>query len=290
MAIVVTGASGALGHLIVGRLIARGVSGDGILATGRDRHRLSRAGALGARTVVSSYDEPQSLDAVLSRGDTLLLVSGNEVGKRVPQHQNVVEAAVRAGVARIVYTSVAHADVSTLPMAPEHLDTEQAITASGIPFTILRNNWYTENEASLLPDIERTNELLTGWNEGRIASASRIDYAEGAAAVLTGDTHENAIYELSGDTAWDGIRLAQAFTEILGRTILYHHRTSDEQEVDLISHGVSAGGIQGRISLDTAIARGDLADANPELSRLIGRPTTPLLDGLKAALQHPAAN
>ncbi|WP_375400521.1 SDR family oxidoreductase [uncultured Amnibacterium sp.] len=290
MAIVVTGASGVLGRMIVDRLIARGVSGDDILATGRDRHRLSSAGALGARTVIGTYDEPESLDPLLGSGDTLMFISSSEVGKRHQQHQNVVEAAKRAGVGRIVYTSAPHVDASTLPMAPEHWDTENMITASGIPFTILRNNWYTENEASLLPGVERTNELLTGWNEGRIASASRIDYAEGAAAVLTGDGHENAIYEFSGDTAWDGIELAQAFTAILGRTILYHHRTSDEQEVDLLAQQVPPERIQARIAIDTAIARGDLADANPTLSRLIGRPTTPLLEGLKAALEHPAAS
>ena len=290
MAIVVTGASGQLGRMIVERLTARGVSGHDILATGRDRHRLSAAGALGARTVISSYDDPQSFDGVLGDGDTLMLVSGSEVGRRHQQHQNVVEAAKRAGVGRIVYTSAPHVQDSTLPMAPEHWDTENMITTSGIPFTILRNNWYTENEASLLPEVERTNELLTGWSEGRIASASRIDYAEGAAAVLTSDAHENAIYELAGDTAWDGALLAQAFTAILGRTILYHHRTSDEQQVDLQTQDVPAERIRARIEIDTSIARGDLADANPELSRLIGRPTTPLLEGLRASLEHPTAS
>lgn len=286
MAIVVTGASGLLGRMIVDRLIARGVSGDDIVATGRDRHRLAAAGALGARTVVSAYDEPESLDALLGEGDKLMFVSGSEVGRRHQQHQNVVEAAVRARVRRIVYTSAPHLDTTTLPIAPEHVVTERLITSSGIPFTILRNNWYTENEASLLPGVERSNELLTGWNEGRIASASRIDYAEGAAAVLTSDAHENAVHELSGDTAWDGVELAQAFTAILGRTILYHHRTSDEQEVDLQSQGVPAEGIRMVVAIDTAIARGDLADASPQLSRLIGRPTTPLLDGLRAALDR----
>lgn len=289
MAIVVTGASGPLGRLIVDRLIARGVPGDDIVATGRDRHRLSAAGALGARTVVSAYDEPESLDALLGDGDTLMFVSGSEVGRRHRQHQNVVEAAVRAGVRRIVYTSAPHADTTTLPIAPEHVATEALITASGIPFTMLRNNWYTENELALLPAVEHTNELLTGWNEGRIASASRVDYAEGAAAVLSSDAHQNAVYELSGDTAWDGIQLAQAFTTILGRTILFHHRTSDEQQVDLTTQGVPAEGIRIVIGIDTAIARGDLADANPELSRLIGRPTTPLLDGLRAALDQSTA-
>lgn len=289
MAIVVTGASGQLGRMIVERLIARGVPGRDVLATGRNLHRLSGAGALGARTVASSYDDPDSLTPVLRQGDTLMLVSGSEVGRRQQQHRAVVKAAERAAVARIVYTSAPHADTSTLPMAPEHQDTEDVITASGIPFTILRNNWYTENEVPLLADAERTNELLTGWSEGRIASASRIDYAEGAAAVLTSEGHHNAVYELAGGTAWDGIELAQAFTAILGRTILYHHRTSDEQAVDLQDRGVPPEGVEARISIDTAIARGELADANPELSRLIGRPTTPLLEGLRTALAHPAA-
>jgi NAD(P)H dehydrogenase (quinone) len=164
MSYVVTGATGHLGRLVVSALLARGAAASDIVATGR---KLDSLADLGVSTAVLDYNDPATVTAAIKPGDVLLLVSGSEVGKRVPQHVGVIEAAKAAGVSRIVYTSAPAATTSALVLAPEHKATEEALVASGVPFTILRNGWYTENYAAQLAEGRDTGSISLSVGDGR---------------------------------------------------------------------------------------------------------------------------
>lgn len=283
MSIVVTGATGSLGRLIVDHLIARGVDPAQIVAAGRTGSKLADLTSAGVRTAVIDYSVPSTLDAAFDGADTLMLVSGSEVGQRVAQHGNAIAAAQAAGISRIVYTSAPRADTSELILAPEHKATEELIRASGIPFTILRNGWYTENYVGALAQAKETGVFLSSTGEGRIASASRADYAEAAAVVLTTDGHDGAIYELSGDVAWTGDDLAVALAAVTGRDVVHSSVDPDSHAEILRGAGLDEGTVGFVVALDGNTREGLLAETTGDLSRLIGRPTTPLIDGLTAA-------
>lgn len=280
MTIVVTGATGHLGRLTVDALLDRGVPAADIRALGRSAERLTPLAARGVQTAVIDFGKPETLDAAFAGADALLLVSGSEVGQRIPQHRNAIDAAVRAGVGRIVYTSAPHADDTDLVLAPEHAETEKLLAASGLPVTVLRNNWYTENYTGQLDVASATGELVGSAATGRVASASRKDYAEAAAVVLTTDGHDGAVYELAGDVAWTFDDLAAAIGELLGRPVAYRSVTPEEHGAALREAGLDEGTAGFVVALDGNIRDGALADATGTLSELIGRPTTPLAAGL----------
>jgi NAD(P)H dehydrogenase (quinone) len=282
MTIVVTGATGHFGRLAVEALLARGVAPDQIVATGRRTDAVADLAARGVHVRAADYDDLASLDAALRGAEGLLLVSGSEVGKRVEQHRNVVDAAARAGVKHLVYTSASHADIAPLPVNPDHKATEELIAASGVPATILRNNWYSENYLPDLATARETGEVASATGPGRIASAPRADYAQGAAAVLTQKGHEGKIYELGGDTAWDYEELAATIAELIGGPVVRRDLTPDERHAELIAAGLPEGGADFVIAVDTAIAHGALAEITGDLSRLLERPTVPLKETLAA--------
>jgi NAD(P)H dehydrogenase (quinone) len=284
MSIVVTGASGHLGRLIVTALLEAGANPAEVVAGARRPEVLGDLTALGVATAEVDYQRPETMDAAFAGADTVMLVSSSEVGQRLPQHQAVIEAAVRAGVARIVYTSAPHADTSDLVVVPEHRATEELLRASGLAWTILRNNWYTENYLGSVPGAQATGELLGAAGDGRVASATRADYAAAAAVVLLGSGHENRVYELSGDRAWDYPELAAAIGEVIGREVVYRDLSAEDYLAALVSAGVPEGGAQFAVAADLGIRAGLLADATADLRTLIGRPTTPLVDALRSAL------
>jgi NAD(P)H dehydrogenase (quinone) len=280
MTIVVTGATGHLGRLTVDALLDRGVPAADIRALGRSAERLAPLAARGVQTAVIDFEKPETLDAAFAGADALLLVSGSEVGQRIPQHRNAIDAAVRAGVGRLVYTSAPHADDTDLVLAPEHAETERLLADSGLPVTVLRNNWYTENYTGQVDIAAATGELVGSAASGRVASASRKDYAEAAAVVLTTDGHDGAVYELAGDVAWTFDDLATAIGELLGRPVAYRSVTPEEHGAALREAGLDEGTAGFVVALDGNIRDGALADAPGTLSELIGRPTTPLAAGL----------
>ncbi|WP_445997028.1 SDR family oxidoreductase [Okibacterium fritillariae] len=284
MTIVVTGATGHLGKSIVEHLVARGVAPADIVAGGRSTEKLQALADSGVRTAVIDYTRPDTLTEALTDADTLILVSGSEVGQRVEQHRNAIDAAVAAGVKHLVYTSAPKADTSELVLAPEHKATEELIRASGIPATILRNGWYTENYVGALQQADATGVLLTSAGDGLVSSASRTDYAEAAAVVVAEDGHAGSVYELSGDVAWNQQQLADTFAEILGKPVELKSVSSEEHLAILKDAGLDEGTAGFVVALDANTRDGLLGETSGDLSRLIGHPTTPLIDGLRAAL------
>lgn len=281
MTILVTGATGNLGRLIIAALIERGADPQSIVAGARDT---AKGADLGVPVVHLDYTDPASVAAAVAGVDTVVLVSGSEVGQRVAQHRAVIDAAKAAGVSKLVYTSAPKATTSDLVLAPEHKATEELIAASGLPAVILRNNWYTENYAADLTRAAETGVLAAGTGDGRVASASRKDFADAAAVVALEDGHLGKVYELGGDVAWTYRDLAAAFSEITGREVSYVPVAFDEQVAALVEAGLDEGTAGFVAALDAGIKDGALAHTDGTLSRLIGRPTTPLVDGLRAAV------
>ena len=284
MTLLITGASGHLGQLVIDQLLAKGISPMDIVAGIRTPQKATGLPEKGVRVVRLDYDDPASVTHAMQGADRVLLISGSEVGHRIPQHQAVIDAAVDAGVSLLAYTSVTKADTTSIPLAPEHLATENAITASGLPAVILRNNWYTEN---LLPALEQAREsgvLTASVGSGRIPAASRMDYADAAAAVLLGDGHAGQVYELAGDTPLDHHQIAAAMTQVLGRDVVYQPLTTAQHLTVLQEAGLDEATAVFVTGIDASIRAGDLDITDHTLAELIGRPTTPLNDGIRAAL------
>lgn len=282
MTIAVTGATGQLGALVVDDLV-RIVDPASVVAVVRDPAKAAGLAAQGVQVRPATYSEPAALEAAFAGVDDLLFVSSSEVGQRVDQHRAVIDAAVAAGVRRVVYTSAPRATTSRLVLAPDHKFTEEYLAATGLPATILRNNWYTENYLGQIDIARKTGTLVAAAGAGRVASASRADFAAAAVAALTQDGHAGRVYELGGDHAWDYDELAAALAEIVGAPV--HYRAVDGPTLIGILQQVgmdeATAGFVAR--LDGDIADGALGEVTGELSKLIGRPTTPLLEGLRAA-------
>ena len=284
MTIVVTGATGHLGRLVVESLLAKGVAPAEIVAGGRSIDKLADFAAQGVTVVPLDYTKPETLDAAFAGATQVLLISASEPGTRVALHAAALEAAKRAGVEHLVYTSAPRATTSELVLAPEHKATEELIAASGIPATILRNGWYTENYASTVEQARQSGEIVASVGDGRVASASRRDYAEAAAIVLTDPATRGTVYELSGDTSWDYDEFAAATAEVTGRPVAFRNVTPEEHTAILTSVGLDAGTASFVVALDQNTKAGLLGETSGDLGRLIGRPTTPLLAGLRAAV------
>lgn len=270
----VTGASGQLGRLVVAALAER-AGPDAVAAIVRDPARAAGLFPEGVTVREGDYDRPETLAAAFAGAERLLLISSNAIGNRVAQHRNAIEAAKRAGVARIAYTSVLHADASTLGLAEEHRATEALVEASGIAFTLLRNGWYTENYAAAIPAALAHDALIGSAGEGRISSAARRDYADAAAVALLEDAGERVVHELAGDGSYTLAEFAAEISRQAGKAIPYVDLPEAEYRAALIGAGLPEPMAALLADSDAAAARGALFDASGALARLIGRPTTP---------------
>lgn len=282
--IAVTGASGQLGRLVMEGLLAR-VPAENIVAVVRNPAKVADLAARGVVVRTADYAKPETLDAAFAGVDRLLLISSSEVGGRVPQHRNVIEAAKRAGVGLVAYTSILHADTTPLGLGAEHRETEALLRASGLPHVLLRNGWYTENYLASLPAALQHGAFVGCAGQGRIASAARADYAAAAVAVLTGEGQAGKVYELAGDTAYTLAELAAEVSRQTGRQIGYADMPQAEFRNVLVGAGLPEPIADLLADSDAGAARGGLFDDGRQLSALIGRPTTPLSALVETALK-----
>ena len=274
--IVVTAATGQLGRLVVDGLRKQGVK----FAAGAR----NTAADLGVEVRELDYDRPETLASALQGAEKVLLISGSEVGRRVAQHSAVVEAAKQAGVQHLVYTSAPYADTTELVLAPEHKATEEAVLASGLPYTFLRNGWYHENYVDTIRTGAETGELVGAAGDGRVASAARKDFADAAVAVLTQPGHENQVYELTGDTAWTFVELAEEIAKVADRPVTYRNVSAAQLQQHLVEQGTPPEVAGFLAALDANIAAGTLGHTPGTLRRLIGRPTTPIAAAVREIL------
>lgn len=281
MTIAVFGATGQLGRHVLESLRSRGVAASDVRAIGRSAQRLAELEEQGFETARADFDDPAAVRAAVEGADTVVLISASEPGKRLAQHGAVIDAAKDAGVGRIIYTSLLGVPASDHTFAEEHRATEELIAASGIPATLLRNGWYTENHVADFAAARERGVIANAAGEGRTASAPRADYAEAIAVVATEDGHEGAAYELSGDTAWSFADFVAAASRVLGREVTYRPLTQQEEAQMLEGVGLDAGTAAFVAQLSADTARGLLAATPGDLSRLIGRPTVPLEDMLR---------
>jgi NAD(P)H dehydrogenase (quinone) len=283
--IVIVGATGHLGRLVVEDLLASGVSADKIVATGRSIDKLADLAERGVVVRRVDFDDPETLDGAFSAGDRVLLVSGSEIGNRPAQHQTVIDAAIAANVAQLVYTSGPSARANPMKLMTDHRLTEEAIEASGVPATILRNGWYFENYTAQLGTYLQHGAILGSAGDARISAAARADFAAAAAAVLTGELadHVGRIYELGGDTAITLTDLAATITSATGETVVYANVPATDHLAALVAAGVPEAFAEILVDVDQSAAGGALEVEGHELSTLIGRPTTSLTDAVTAA-------
>ncbi len=283
--LLVTGASGQLGQLVIEHL-ARTVPGGRIAATVRNAAAGRRLSARGVDVRIADYTQPKTLEAAVAGIDRVLLISSNVLGVRVAQHRNVIEAAKRAGVDLLAYTSVLHANASPLGLAGDHRETEALLRASGVPFVILRNGWYTENYTAGIPAALANHVLIGSAGSGRIASAARADYAAAAAAVLTTPEDWNGrVFELAGDEAYTLPELASEIARQSGQPVEYRNLPRADYKAALLGAGLVEELAELLADSDVGAAQGALFDDGRQLSGLIGRPTTPMPASVAMALQ-----
>jgi len=280
----VTAASGQLGRLVVECLLAT-VPPERIAAGVRNPASAADLASRGIELRVADYTRPDTLEAAFQDVDRLLLISSNELGSRAPQHRNAIEAAKRAGVGQLAYTSLLHADTSTLGLAAEHRETEAMLRSAGIPWVLLRNGWYTENYLASLPSVLAHKAVLGSAGEGRIASAARADYAEAAARVLTSEADlAGQVLELAGDEAYTLNELATEIGRQAGSAIAYVNLPEAEYRATLVRVGLPEPLAALLADSDAAAEQGALFDQGGTLGRLIGRRTTPMAASVAAAL------
>jgi len=282
--IAVTGASGQLGRLVLDQLL-QATNPQNIVALVRKPESLATYADQGVQVRYADYDTPSSLSTALNGVEKLLLISGSEVGKRAAQHQAVIDAAAQAGVALLAYTSILHADRSSLMLAEEHRATEAALQSSGLAHVLLRNGWYSENYTGTAAMTVEQGALYGCAGEGRISSASRGDFAAAAVAVLTSaESQAGKVYELAGDGAFSLSDYAAELTRQSGKTITYNNMSQEDYQALLLQVGLPEGLAVMLANSEAGASQGDLFDESGDLSRLIGRPTTSIQQSVTDAL------
>ncbi|GLB63951.1 NAD(P)-dependent oxidoreductase [Dietzia sp. NCCP-2495] len=274
MTYAVTGATGHLGGLIIDSLLSRGVAAGDITAVVRDEAKAAPLAAKGVTVAVAAYEDVRALTDALTGVERLVMVSGSEVGKRLAQHTNVIDAAKAAGVTFIAYTSLLHADTSQLGLAPEHLGTEKLLADSGIDHALLRNGWYWENYASALDSGKAAGKFFGAAGDAKVSGAARRDFAEAAAIVVTGENQAGKVYELAGSPALSYPEIAAEVGTVLGTEVAYVNQTTDEYASTLESFGLPGEVAAMVAGMDEAIATGAVYSESTDLQDLLGRPST----------------
>lgn len=278
--IAITGATGQLGQHVIESLL-KTVPASQIVAIVRNPAKATALSQQGITVRQADYSDEAAFTTALQGIDKLLLISSSEVGQRAPQHRNVINAAKAAHVKFIAYTSLLHADTSPLGLADEHVATEQMMAESGIAYALLRNGWYTENYLASAPAALEHGVFIGAADEGKIASATRADYAAAAARVISEDGHAGKTYELAGDAGWTLSQLAAELAKQSGKKVVYQNLSEADFAAALKGVGLPAGLADMLADSDTGASKGGLFDDSHTLSKLIGRPTTSLADSVK---------
>ncbi|GAA5126411.1 SDR family oxidoreductase [Haloechinothrix salitolerans] len=281
MSLVVTGATGHLGRLVVEALLDANVPAERIVAAGRDTAKIADLAERGVAVRAIDYEDPASLRAAFHDAERVLLVSSSELGRRTEQHRNVIEAAQHVDL--LVYTSIANADRSGLRLAEEHLETEKLLHDARVPVTVLRNGWYLENYTDQLSTYVEHGAVFGSAGDGRVNAATRADYAAAAAAVLTRDGHAGKVYELGGE-AFTMSELAAEVSRATGKDVEYRDLSADEYAKLLAGAGLPEEFAAVLADSDVGIARGDLEVASDDLRTLLGRAPTTLAEAVAAAV------
>lgn len=283
--ILVTGATGKLGRHVMDGLLRKVPAAELVVAV----RNVAKAADFAARGVAvrhADYDQPDTLGAAFTGVEKVLLISGNDVGKRAVQHLAVIKAAKSAGVRFLAYTSMLRADTSGLALAGEHKMTEHAIRQSGLAYVFLRNGWYMENHTEQIDRILQQGAIIGAAGDGRFASATRQDYAAAAVAVLTDEGHGHAVYELPGDGPFTLREFAAEVSKQVGKTIAYTNLSPEKYRKVLVGAGMPGTYADILVDSDVGASRGELDGASGDLRRLIGRPSTSLRDAIEAALSN----
>lgn len=282
--IAITGATGQLGHHVIESLL-KTVPASQVVAIVRHPAKAATLSQRGITVRQADYSDEAAFTTALQGVEKLLLISSSEVGQRAVQHRNVINAAKTAGVKFIAYTSLLHADRSPLGLHLEHVETEKMLAGSGIPYTLLRNGWYSENYLASAPAALEHGVFIGAAGEGKIASATRADYAAAAARVLSTDGHAGKVYELAGDDAWTLSQLADELSQQSGKHIVYQNLSEADFAAALRGAGLPTELADMLADSDIGASEGGLFDNSRTLSQLIGRPTTTLADSVRAMLQ-----
>ncbi|MEL4013076.1 SDR family oxidoreductase [Dryocola clanedunensis] len=281
--IAITGVSGQLGRQVVEELL-KSVEANSVVAIVRTPAKVSDLAGRGVQVRAADYNDISTMQQALAGVEKLLLVSSSEVGQRAVQHRNVIDAAKAAGVKLIAYTSLLHADTSPLGLAEEHVATEKMLEESGVPFVLLRNGWYTENYLASVPAALKHGVFIGSAGAGKIASATRADYAAAAAKVLTLDNQAGKTYELAGDRGWTLAELAEEVSRQSGKTVVYQNLSEAEFKAALLGAGLPEGFAAMLANSDIGASKGGLFDDSHQLSQLTGRPTTSLAESVRSTL------
>jgi len=281
--IAITGATGQLGHFVIESLL-KTVPVSQIVAIVRNPAKADALASLGVVVRQADYTDEAAFTAALASVEKLLLISSSEVGQRAAQHRNVINAARAAGVKFIAYTSLLHADTSPLGLHAEHVETENMLADSGIPYALLRNGWYSENYLASAPAALAHGVFIGAAGEGKIASATRADYAAAAARVVSEEGHAGKVYELAGDSAYTLSELAAELAKQSGKNVVYQNLSEADFAAALKGFGLPDGLADMLADSDTGASKGGLFDDSRTLSTLIGRPTTPIAESVKAIL------
>jgi len=279
----ITGASGQLGRLVFEELVTY-VEAEKLVAVVRNPAKVADLAQSGVEVRAADYNDLPALTKAFAGVEKLLLISSSEVGQRVAQHRQVIEAAKQAGVKLIAYTSLLHATDSPLALAAEHIVTEQLLADSGIPFVLLRNGWYTENYLASLPPALEHGVFIGSAGEGKISASPRADYAAAAAKVLTLDNQAGKVYELAGDASWTLSELVAEVAQQTATALRYQNLSEADFQAALLNAGLPEGLAGVLADSDTGASKGGLFDDKHQLSQLIGRPTVPLSISVKQAL------
>ncbi|ENG2552487.1 TPA: SDR family oxidoreductase [Citrobacter farmeri] len=281
--IAITGATGQLGQHVIENLLTT-VPASQIVAIVRNPAKATALSQQGITVRQADYSDETAFTRALQGVDKLLLISSSEVGQRAAQHRNVINAAKAANVKFIAYTSLLHADRSPLGLHVEHIETEKMLADSGIAHALLRNGWYTENYLASVPPALEHGVFIGAAGEGRIASATRADYAAAAARVISTEGHAGKVYELAGDESWTLSQLAAELSKQSGKPVVYQNLSEADFAAALKGAGLPAGLADMLADSDTGASKGGLFDDSHTLSKLIGHPTTPLAESIKGIL------